>query len=114
MVEIKSMTINSKDHDQKWDNLKPSRLVEVTLCANKKDVILSKVYRLAAYTISPPLQNYHRPRENYFGILIRTYGLRMATTLNSSYEIIGDKPSDYDTVFNQIERRINTLVKKEN
>tara|TARA_B100000579_G_C22833972_1_gene857553 strand:+ start:372 stop:878 length:507 start_codon:yes stop_codon:yes gene_type:complete len=107
---------------ENWESLSPSRLVEVTLCCPGKMKTpqgavcktLDKVYRLSAYTITPGVGSLHTSlyRDRFFGILIRTYGLRHAESLNSSYEIIGKKPADYDTIFNLMENKINTLVRK--
>ena len=77
-----------------WESLKPSRVVDVWLY-NKPKNGPGKVYILDAYAISPEVSTrYKHSGRCFYGLLIRSYGLRNAKMLNNSFDIV-DIPAEF-------------------
>ena len=100
-----------KFEDKSWLDLSPARQVEVVLHRHKTPV--DQVYILEAYMI-----NYLGDiRDGFLGVIIKTYGMRMAATLNNSYEVIyaNDRYKEsgsHSDMHEKLIHRLNMLVKK--
>jgi hypothetical protein len=102
-----------------WNSLEPNRLVDVWLHDGRQATSgLDKVYILEAYTIKPEVERSNRHyNRDYFGVLIKSFGLRRAKFLGNSYEFIYAKgvpgsAGTYNDIFSAVEMRMNVLVKK--
>jgi len=102
-----------KYEDTSWTDLSPARQVEIVLCrVNAQNPVLDQVYILEAYLINQLGAN-----DGFLGIIMKTYGLRLADTLNNTYEIVyhnkGHKSSgSHSQMLTNLVNRVNVVSKK--
>lgn len=103
---------NYKFEDKSWLDLSPARQVEIVLHRHSQGCI-DQVYILEAYLIN----HLGDIRDGFLGVIIKTYGMRMAATLNNSYEIVYankryKESGEHSRMHRKLIDRLNMLVKK--